>query len=107
MNETEVQALIEAAIAPLRDEIQRLQEQLGIEGSNPTSNQTKTAAPTELGTSPTTEISAVTNIATSIPEGRSDFARFIQRGLEQEAQRPSETEDANPATKKTWNPFKR
>lgn len=45
-------------------------------------------------------------IAASVPTDRSDFARMLQRGLEQEAVEHL-NEPAAPAKKRGWNPFKR
>ncbi len=48
-------------------------------------------------------------INTEIPAERTDFARFLQRGLEQEAHDYSEDRLRDEAPKKRagWNPFKR
>ena len=47
------------------------------------------------------------SVATEIPAERTDFARFLQRGLEQERETyKEERPDPNPK-KKGWNPFKR
>ncbi len=49
----------------------------------------------------------VPQAAVEVPAERTDFARFLQRGLEQEqVQYKEEKPDAAP-TKKGWNPFKR
>ena len=43
----------------------------------------------------------------SVPEDRSDFARFLARGLEQEAREYAEEKTPEPEKKRGWNPFKR
>ncbi|HEX2864789.1 MAG TPA: hypothetical protein VHN99_09500, partial [Deinococcales bacterium] len=45
-------------------------------------------------------------VAASIPAERSDFARMLQRGLEQEMHE-HEHEPPEPAKKRGWNPFKK
>lgn len=46
-------------------------------------------------------------VATAIPAERSDFARFLQRGLEQERETYKEEKPDVSQKKKGWNPFKR
>jgi hypothetical protein len=45
-------------------------------------------------------------LAVNVPPDRSDFARFLARGLEQEAKEYAE-ERPEPEKKKGWNPFKK
>jgi hypothetical protein len=97
MTESEINTLIESKLEPLRLQIRVLQEKLGI-------------APVEEVISNEVEIpdnlesSAVPEI---VPE-RSDFQKFLQRGLEQEKLEYTEEKlEAKPAPKKGWNPFKR
>lgn len=46
-------------------------------------------------------------IATEVPAERTDFARFLQRGLEQEREMYKEEKPDQTPKKKGWNPFKR
>jgi hypothetical protein len=46
------------------------------------------------------------SLPVNVPPDRSDFARFLARGLEQEAKEYAE-ERPEPAKKKGWNPFKK
>ncbi len=94
MNESEIAALIEQKLQPLRLEIRALQEKLGMD------------VPTEPVSSQLEPISSQSEPEVS-PE-RSDFQRFLQRGLEQEQLEYTEESVADkPAAKKGWNPFKR
>ena len=92
MNESEISALIEQKLEPLRIEICALQEKLGIE-----------AAPEVISSQPEADPSQA-----EVTLERSDFQRFLQRGLEQEQLEYTEESVADkPAAKKGWNPFKR
>ncbi len=46
-------------------------------------------------------------VASEIPAERTDFARFLQRGLEQEKETYREEKPLESQKKKGWNPFKR
>jgi hypothetical protein len=46
-------------------------------------------------------------VASEIPAERKDFARFLQRGLEQEQETYKEEKPEASQKKKGWNPFKR
>jgi hypothetical protein len=46
------------------------------------------------------------DLPVTVPPDRSDFARFLARGLEQEAKEYAE-ERPEPEKKKGWNPFKK
>jgi hypothetical protein len=48
----------------------------------------------------------LSNLPVEVPPDRSDFARFLARGLEQEAKEYAE-ERPEPEKKKGWNPFKK
>jgi hypothetical protein len=45
--------------------------------------------------------------ASELPAERTDFARFLQRGLEQEKETYKEEKPLESQKKKGWNPFKR
>jgi hypothetical protein len=47
------------------------------------------------------------SVASEIPAERKDFARFLQRGLEQEQETYKEEKPDAGQKKKGWNPFKR
>ncbi|MFN3267500.1 MAG: hypothetical protein ACK41E_11755 [Deinococcales bacterium] len=85
MTKSEVEQLIEAAVRPLRQELEQLKARLEPLQSEPTALQNQ------------------------IPTERTDFQRFLQRGLEQEQVRYSEeASEDKPAPKKGgWNPFRR
>jgi hypothetical protein len=98
MNEADVQQLIRSAVEPLEREIKTLRAELeAIKGS---------PIP-EVSLSPEAASSAFPDSPTSIPPERSDFARFLQRGLEQEQREYIEESEKAPEQKKGWNPFKR
>jgi hypothetical protein len=46
-------------------------------------------------------------VASEVPAERTDFARFLQRGLEQEREMYKEEKPDETPKKKGWNPFKR
>jgi hypothetical protein len=48
----------------------------------------------------------LSSLPVNVPPDRSDFARFLARGLEQEAKEYAE-ERPEPEKKKGWNPFKK
>ena len=47
------------------------------------------------------------HVASEVPAERKDFARFLQRGLEQEQETYREEKPLESQKKKGWNPFKR
>ena len=97
MTESEINALIETKLEPLRAEIRVLQEKLGI-----TTVEEVVSSEVEI----TKSLEPAT--ATEIPPERADFQKFLQRGLEQEQLEYTEEKlEAKPAPKKGWNPFKR
>jgi hypothetical protein len=49
---------------------------------------------------------SASGLPANVPPDRSDFARFLARGLEQEAKEYAE-ERPEPEKKKGWNPFKK
>ena len=92
MNPAEVQAMIEKALEPLQAELQELRSKLEMNSPSPVVEATSPTEPVLLDV---------------LPE-RSDFQRFLQRGLEQEQVEYSEEKlEAKPLPKKGWNPFKR
>jgi hypothetical protein len=54
----------------------------------------------------TTAEDPLSSLPVNVPPDRSDFARFLARGLEQEAKEYAE-ERPEPEKKKGWNPFKK
>ncbi len=100
MTEADIQQLIRSALEPLEREIQSLRAELETIKGSPL--ETPTSISTEAAASGISEL-----IAPSIPPERSDFARFLQRGLEQEQREYVEESDKAPEPKKGWNPFKR
>ena len=98
MNPAEVQAMIEKALEPLQAELQELRSKL--EMNSPAE---------ETVSSPAVEAPSPTEpVHPDVPPERSDFQRFLQRGLEQEQVEYSEEKlEAKPLPKKGWNPFKR
>ncbi len=107
MTESEISALIETKLEPLRAEIRLLQEKLGIEQSQETAVVSSVLENTAVPSTP--EI--LENLESPLPEiapDRADFQKFLQRGLEQEQLEYTEEKlEAKPAPKKGWNPFKR
>ena len=55
---------------------------------------------------PVTNEETDSGLPANVPPDRSDFARFLARGLEQEAKEYAE-ERPEPEKKKGWNPFKK
>ncbi len=55
---------------------------------------------------PVTNEEPDSGLPANVPPDRSDFARFLARGLEQEAKEYAE-ERPEPEKKKGWNPFKK
>ncbi len=94
MTDSEILALIESKLEPLRIEITVLKQKLEV--LLPTESEPMQA-----------EVMAEPTLSEVAPE-RADFQKFLQRGLEQEQREYSEEAlDAKPEPKKGWNPFKR
>jgi hypothetical protein len=122
---TLIAAEIKRATAPLEAEIQWLKAEVQALklGSNPV-NSSSTAAsspvvnpvissepvpvwnPEPLPEGTTAAEETLNSLPVTVPPDRSDFARFLARGLEQEAKEYAE-ERPEPEKKKGWNPFKR
>jgi hypothetical protein len=127
MNPEELRALIEdavrRAVQPLEQELKSLRLELqglknasraasnldeetvqDAEISNPSSQMETDEAPHTAS-----QVVSLPEINTEIPAERTDFARFLQRGLEQEAHDYSQDNLRKEAPKKRggWNPFKR
>jgi hypothetical protein len=100
MTQADVEQLIRSALEPLEREVKSLRAELeamrGTPMVEPMSSPQPTA--TELPDAP---------VAALVPPERSDFARFLQRGLEQEQREYVEETEKAPEPKKGWNPFKR
>jgi hypothetical protein len=115
MDEPTVQRLIREATTPLEAELRDLRAQiadlrtrLGVTPTAPSGMtaplSSSPAAPLEPDDEPS---SPEPPAPTEVPAERTDFMRFIQRGLEQEEREyAKEPEPAKPE-KKGWNPFKR
>ena len=107
MTESEISALIETKLEPLRTEIRVLQEKLGIEETQEIGTVSSALETTAVSSAP--EI--IQNLESPLPEippERADFQKFLQRGLEQEQLEYTEEKlEAKPVAKKGWNPFKR
>ncbi len=101
MTESEINALIEQKLEPLRAEIGVLRQKLGL--SEPSQ------APEAVSSVEETSSEEVpTEISSAAPPERADFQRFLQRGLEQEQREYTEEAlEAKPQPKKGWNPFRR
>ncbi len=123
MNPEETQLLIDdavrRAVRPLEDELHALRLEIArLKGASPTvssplENTAQDAKP-EVSSSESQAVSSepaasVPNLPSEVPPERTDFARFLQRGLEQEAQEYTEDKmkDADAKKKPGWNPFKR
>jgi hypothetical protein len=123
MNPEEIQLLIDdavrRAVRPLEDEIHALRLEVArLKGasqtvSSPPEKIVQEAKP-EVSSPESQDVSSVPavnvpDLPSEIPPERTDFARFLQRGLEQEAQEYTEDKMKDSDTKKKpgWNPFKR
>ena len=126
MNPEEIKLLIEdavrRAVRPLEDELHSLRLEIARlkDASQTIPNQHIPAEPNLAISSPIPEPETPSNPVVSseaaapelpveVPPERTDFARFLQRGLEQEAQEYTEDKmkDADTKKKPGWNPFKR
>jgi hypothetical protein len=123
MNPEEIQLLIDDAVRrairpleyelhALRLEVARLKGASGAVSSQP--EDTVQDAKPEVSSTESQTVSSqpavsVPDSAVEVPPERTDFARFLQRGLEQEAQEYTEDKMKDSDTKKKpgWNPFKR
>jgi hypothetical protein len=113
-----IEEIVKRAIVPLETEIKTLRSEL--EGMKHTGVRmfddrhkieggTKVASPgleqleIEIVEPPLTPMP----VANEAPAERKDFARFLQRGLEQEQETYKEEKPEVSQKKKGWNPFKR
>lgn len=125
MNPEEIKLLIEdavrRAVRPLEDELHSLRLEVArLKGATPTVSSppenTASDANSEVSSPvPTLETPSsapapnLPDLPVEVPPERTDFARFLQRGLQQEAQEYTEDKmkDADTKKKPGWNPFKR
>ena len=120
-----IAAEIKRATAPLEAEIQWLKAEVqslkaglsssvntGSSTSSPIVNPVISSEPAPVwNPTPAPEVTntaeeALNSLPVNVPADRSDFARFLARGLEQEAKEYAE-ERPEPEKKKGWNPFKK
>jgi hypothetical protein len=110
-----IAAEIKRATAPLEAEVQWLKAEVQSlkagSSSAATANPVISSEPTpvwnpEPVAKRTTGEEPASNLPVNVPPDRSDFARFLARGLEQEAKEYAE-ERPEPEKKKGWNPFKK
>ena len=121
MNPDELRAMIDdavrKAVQPLEQELNALRFEIDAL-KNPSGTALRTQGNTvqdavvsrvETETQPPSPVIAMPEVNTEIPAERTDFARFLQRGLEQEAHDYSEEHEREDEPKKRggWNPFKR
>jgi hypothetical protein len=117
---TLIAAEIKRATAPLEAEIQWLKAEVqslkagssSTLASSPTVSPVISSEPVPVwNPEPVPEATNTTeeplnSLPVNVPSDRSDFARFLARGLEQEAKEYAE-ERPEPEKKKGWNPFKK
>jgi hypothetical protein len=121
---TLIAAEIKRATAPLEAEIQWLKAEVqslkagsssagsSSAGSNPmvspviSSEPAPVWNPEPIAEAASTVEEPASGLPANVPPDRSDFARFLARGLEQEAKEYAE-ERPEPEKKKGWNPFKK
>ena len=111
MEHDAVKQLISEAIAPLevqigelRAELEALKNTLGVPA--PDSSLADAIESAEaVGAEETLPLDS--EARSEIPAERTDFMRFIQRGLEQEEKEYKDEPAAKPEKKTGWNPFKR
>jgi hypothetical protein len=106
---------LEREVKALRQELEALKR--GSQGADTPSSQATASGQTgssQLGlhapepAADSSQATAEPGIAAEIPAERTDFKRFLQRGLEQEEKEYTvERSDAQPEKKRGWNPFKR
>jgi hypothetical protein len=105
-------APLEAEIQWLKAEVQTLKAGSNTAGSSPVVSPVISSEPAPVwNPEPVPEATntaeeAVNSLPVNVPPDRSDFARFLARGLEQEAKEYAE-ERPEPEKKKGWNPFKK
>ncbi len=115
MEHDAVKQLISEAVAPLEMQVKALRAELeamkaSVGASAPDSSLAEIINSSDAGSSlSSTEESGVlsTEVLSEIPAERTDFMRFIQRGLEQEEKEYKDEPAAKPEKKAGWNPFKR
>lgn len=127
MNPEEIRLLIEdavrRAVRPLEDELHSLRlEVTRLKGASQTvlgppeiavqDAKSESSAPAQAPEPPSSQPvlnPAVPDLPVEIPPERTDFARFLQRGLQHEAEEYTEDrmKAAEPKKKGGWNPFKR
>ena len=120
MEHDAVKQLISEAIAPLEVQIKELRAELEAIKATLGTLETTGAEPdsslADVISSSSAESSVVSAEESSspsseplseIPAERTDFMRFIQRGLEQEEKEYKDEPAAKPEKKAGWNPFKR
>lgn len=106
-------APLEAEIQWLKAEVQSLKTSSGHTAvSSPVVNPVISSEPPPVwNPEPVPEVTntakdPLNSLPVNVPPDRSDFARFLARGLEQEAKEYAE-ERPEPEKKKGWNPFKK
>ena len=114
-----IEEIVKRAIVPLETEIKTLRTELEAmkhTGVRLFDDRPKIEGGTKIA-SPALEqleidiieppLAANLSVASEIPAERKDFARFLQRGLEQEKETYKEEKPLESQKKKGWNPFKR
>ena len=120
MEHDAVKQLIAEAVAPLEMQIQALRSELEAIKAKMSVSETDSSLADAIGSSDAESgvVSAEASSSSSaeipsteplseIPAERTDFMRFIQRGLEQEEKEYKDEPVAKPEKKAGWNPFKR
>ena len=120
MEHDAVKQLISEAVAPLEVQIKALRAELEAIRATLGSLETTVSEPDSSladvisSSEPELSVSSVEDTGASsderlseIPAERTDFMRFIQRGLEQEEKEYKDEPAAKPEKKAGWNPFKR
>ena len=104
----EAVAPLEKQIKDLRAELEAIKATLGVPEPDSSLADAISSSDAESGV-----VSAENAVPSSgeplseIPAERTDFMRFIQRGLEQEEKEYKDEPAAKPEKKAGWNPFKR
>ena len=115
MEHDAVKQLISEAVAPLEMQVRELRSELEairatLGASAPDSSLAEIISSSDAESGVVTAEDAVTSGSeplSEIPAERTDFMRFIQRGLEQEEKEYKDEPAAKPEKKAGWNPFKR
>jgi hypothetical protein len=123
MNPEEIKLLIDdavrRAVRPLEDELHSLRLEIArLKGASQTMPMPETtiqdakpevSSPVAESPAPASSQPVVPELPVEVPPERTDFARFLQRGLQQEAEEYTEDKmkDAEQKKKPGWNPFKR